>query len=237
MNFTLAFTTYNSAQYMIRQLEKDYFSMSGGLINQIVIQDDYTDDYNALLKFQTERIHIHQNPQRLLPLQGRVNLLNNCKNDWVILMDSDNFLTEKSFTALNNITPQSGTIYSPGFAYPDFDFKSQYADTTIDLNLAANRIGIPGVNWINVLLNTGNYLVPRLEYIEVAKNIDPNLPVHPCEVLYYNYLWLRSGRKIFCKANYEYEHGLREDSFYRTHSSIPNLENMLYSMYQQHRNI
>ena len=151
-------------------------------------------------------------------------------------MDSDNFLTEKSFAALADITPQLGMIYSPGFAHPDFDFKSQYADTTIDLNLAANRIGVPGVNWINVLLNTGNYLVPRLEYIEVAKNIDLNLPVHPCEVLYYNYLWLRSGRKIFCKASYEYEHGLREDSFYRTHSSIPNLENMLYGMYQQHRN-
>lgn len=235
MKYTLAFTTYNSASYMIKQLERNYFELSEGLIDEIIIQDDLTDDYNILKEFETNNIKIYQNSQRLLPLLGRVNLLNKCKNDWVILMDSDNFLNKKSFDALRPLSLQQGVIYAPGFATPEFDFKSQYANTMIDMHMAANRIGVPGVNWINVLLNTGNYLVPRQEYLEVAKDIDTSFPVHPCEVLYFNYLWLKSGRNIFCSENYEYEHTLREDSFYRTHSSIPDLEQSLYNLYLQHR--
>lgn len=231
MNYTLAFTTYNSADYIIQQLKKDYFKMSNGLVDEIIIQDDFTNDFNMLKPYETDNIKIYQNPSHLFPLLGRVHMLNNCKNDWVLLMDCDNFLSEKSFEVLHSFIPQAGNIYAPGFAYPDFNFRSQYADTLIDFKLAATRLGAPGLNWMNVLLNTGNYLVPRLEYLQVATEIDSTLPVHPCEVLYFNYLWLKSGRNIFCKADYEYEHGLRADSFYRTYCAHPGLPDIIYQMY------
>jgi len=235
MSYTLAFTTYKSSQYILRHLQNDYFKMSNNLIDEIIIQDDHTEDYSILKPYETDRIKIFQNEKRLLPLLSRVNLLNNCKNDWVILMDSDNFPTQKTFDTLNSFTPVSGVIYAPGFATPDFNFRSQYADTMIDMKMAAERIGVPGVNWINVLLNTSNYLIPRLEFLEVAKHIDPNLPVCPCEVLYFNYLWLKSGRRIFCNKDYEYDHGIREDSFYRTYCADSRLPESLYQLYYQHR--
>jgi hypothetical protein len=235
MKLTLAFTTYNSADYMLKQLEQDYFTMSNGIIDEIVIQDDYTDDYKILLEKQTDNIKVFQNSQHTYPLMSRVNLLNNCKNDWVILMDSDNFLTEKTFNVLGSFTPEPGVIYVPGFAHPGFNFKEQYADTLIDIKLAANRVGQPGLNWLDVLLNTGNFLVPRKEYIEVAKNIDPSLLVHPCEVLYFNFLWLSSGRVLYCNKDYEYIHGLRENSFYRTHCSDPRLPGSIYELYYQYK--
>ena len=235
MSYTLAFTTYKSAQYILRHLQNDYFKMSNNLIDEIIIQDDHTEDYSILKPHETDRIKIFQNEKRLLPLLSRVNLLNNCKNDWVVLMDSDNFPTQKTFDTLNSFTPEPGVIYAPGFATPDFNFRSQYADTMIDMKMAAERIGMPGVNWINVLLNTSNYLIPRLEFLEVAKDIDPNLPVCPCEVLYFNYLWLKSGRKIFCNKDYEYEHGIREDSFYRTYCADSRLPESLYQLYYRHR--
>jgi len=236
MNYSLAFTTYNSAEYMLRQLEKDYFKMSGGLVDEIVIQDDFTNDYNILIEKQTEKIKVFQNPKHTYPLLGRVNLLNNCKNDWVILMDSDNFLNEKSFETLNSFTPESGTIYVPGFAHPEFNFRSQYGDTTIDLKLAAERLGQPGVNWMDVLLNTGNFLVPRKEYLEVAKDIDPYFSACPYEVIYFNYLWLKSGRVLYCNKDYEYEHGIRSDSFWRTLSPYTgHMSQQINQMYYQHR--
>ena len=235
MNYTLAFTTYNSFQYIEQQLEKNYFDMSEGLIDEIVIQDDFTEDFAKLKPRETENIKVFQNPKRLLPLLGRVNLLNNCKNEWVLLMDSDNFLTQKSFESLNSLTPEPGIIYMPGFAHPNFDFRSQYPDTFIDLKLAANRVGQPGVNWINVLLNTGNYLVPKTEYLEVAKTIDPNLPVCPCEVLYFNYLWLKAGKKFFCKSDYEYKHTQRPDSFYMSYCADTRLPDLIYELYYQHK--
>ena len=235
MNFTLAITTYNSADFMLRQLEQDYFTMSKGLIDEIVIQDDCTDDYKILLEKQTDNIKVFQNSHHTYPLLGRVNLLNNCKNDWVILMDSDNFLNEKSFEVLNSFTPKPGTIYVPGFAHPDYNFKSQYGNTTIDLKLAAERVGQPGVNWMDVLLNTGNFLVPRKEYLEVAKDIDPYFSPCPHEVVYFNYLWLRSGRTLYCNKDYEYIHTQRDDSFWRTLSpTTGHMIQQIYQMYHQH---
>ena len=236
MNYSLGFTTYNSASYIERQLDKDYFKMSGGLVDEIVIQDDFTEEYNLLKKYESDKIKVRQNPQHLYPLLGRPHLLNNCKNDWVLLMDSDNFLNEKTFEALHSFTPEPGTIYMPGFAWPEFDFRSQYPDTFIDLKVAANRVNIPGVNWMNVLLNTSNYLVPRKEFLEVAKDIDPSYAACPFEVIYFNYLWLKSGRRFFCKSNYEYVHGLRDDSFYRTHGGhTGHLLEKIYKMYESHR--
>lgn len=234
MKFSLAFTTYNSANYMLKQLEQDYFNMSSGLIDEIVIQDDFTVDYDILLKHQADNIHVFQNSHHTFPLLSRVNLLNNCKNDWVLLMDSDNFLTKASFDTLNSFVPQQGIIYVPGFAHPSFNFREQYGDTMIDLKLAAARVGQPGLNWMDVLLNTGNFLVPRKEYLEVAKSIDSSLPVHPCEVLYFNYLWLKSGRTLYCNKDYEYIHSLRDDSFYRTHCSDTRLPHSIYQMYHSH---
>lgn len=235
MKYTLAFTTYNSADYIERQLSNDFFAMSSGLVDEIVIQDDCSEDYNKLKSKETENIKIYQNSKRMLPLLGRVEMLKNCKNDWVLLMDSDNFLTQKSFDALNSFIPEPGVIYMPGFAHPDFDFRSQYPDTFIDLKLAANRVGQPGVNWINVLLNTGNYLVPRLEYLEVSKTIDPQLPACPCEVLYFNYLWLKAGKRFYCKSDYEYIHTQRDDSFYRTYCADRRLPDSIYELYYLHR--
>jgi glycosyltransferase involved in cell wall biosynthesis len=235
MKFTLAFTTYNSYQFIEQQLSKDYFAMSEGLIDEIVIQDDFSDDFLKLKTKETENIKIYQNSKRLLPLLSRPELLKNCKNEWVLLMDSDNFLTTKSFNSLKTIVPQPGVIYMPGFAEPDFNFRSQYPDTFIDLKLAANRVGQPGANWMNVLLNTGNYLVPKREYLEVVKTIDPTLLVCPCEVLYFNYLWLKAGKKLFCKSDYEYFHTQRPDSFYRTYCADTRLPDSLYELYYQYR--
>jgi len=112
MSYTLAFTTYKSSQYILRHLQNDYFKMSNNLIDEIIIQDDHTEDYSILKPYETDRIKIFQNEKRLLPLLSRVNLLNNCKNDWVILMDSDNFPTQKTFDTLNSFTPVSGVIYA-----------------------------------------------------------------------------------------------------------------------------
>ena len=235
MKYTLAFTTYNSFEYMKRQLDRDYFNLSDGILDEIVIQDDCSSDYARLRPFETPNVRIFQNSARLLPLLSRVELIKNCKNEWIILMDSDNFLTPKSFSYLKNLTPNSGTIYAPGLGYPNFDFKSQYSDVNVDLSLAANRVGQPGTNWMNVLLNTGNYLIPKSEYLSVSTMIDPNLPVCPCEVLYFNYLWLKSGRSIFCAADYEYIHTQRPDSFYSTYCADTRLPESVYELYYKHK--
>jgi glycosyltransferase involved in cell wall biosynthesis len=71
--------------------------MSGGLIDEIVIQDDCSEDYDLLKPHESENVRLFKNEKNLSPLLSRVNLVKNCKNDWVLLMDSDNFLEKNCF--------------------------------------------------------------------------------------------------------------------------------------------
>jgi len=227
LKISLAFMTYKSSSYIEQQLQKNYFDMSDGLIDEIIIQDDFTEDYETLKKYETDKIKVFQNSEHMFPLLGRVNLLNNCKNDWVLLMDCDNFLDKNSFDKIKEITPQAGTIYCPDFSRPMFGYK-EFSNTEIDLKYVAERLSYN--NCMRIFINTGNYLVPRKEYLEVASNIDSNYSQYTVDCVYYNYLWLKSGRKLFCVKDYEYDHGMRGDSYYMTHSGIS--DQKLQEVYQ-----
>ena len=67
MNISLAFTTYNSAQFIENQLDKGYINASNGLIDEIVIQDDFTQDYVDLQKYKSNEVKVFQNEKHLSP--------------------------------------------------------------------------------------------------------------------------------------------------------------------------
>lgn len=214
MNVSLAFTTYFSANYIKKQLALDFFSLSDGWIDEIVIQDDCSTDYEELQSFQSEKIKLFRNPSNLSPLLSRPNLVGNCKNDWVILMDSDNFLNRECLAVLKNLELDRNTIYCPSFARPNFRYSS-FAGKTFSLNQIK---AIFDSSETRTFLNTGNYLVSKNEYLETCKNIDPKFCHFTVDVVYFNYLWLKSGKKLSCINGYEYDHTLRGDSYYMTHS-------------------
>ena len=226
MNISLGFLNYNSFSYIEKQLENDYFTMSNGIINEIVIQDDFSDhDYDKLKKRETENVKVFQNEKRIKPLLGRINLLNNCTNDWVLVMDCDNFLDKNSFSALfKNLEFKENTIYAPDFARPKFNFKT-ISDFNLDLNLVKNNL-----QFLLCFLNVGNYLVPKKRYLEVAKNIDYKFVEYTMEVLYYNYLWLSSGNFIKCVKGYEYDHAMRDDCF--SYSNDKNFNDIFQTLTQ-----
>jgi hypothetical protein len=216
MNISLGFLTYNSYDYIKRQLDHNYFDASKGLIDEIIIQDDFTDDYNKLKSFETKDIKVFQNPEHLFPLLGRFNLVENCKNDWVLVMDSDNFLHEQSFDVIRNLSLSSDTIYCPDFGTPGLDYR-ELSNTDIDIQTAKNILTTKSVSFIEIFLNTGNYLVPKQRYLEMLTQVDKQLAEYTIDVIYFNYLWLKSGNKLSCVKNFQYEHTYRDNSYYRTH--------------------
>jgi hypothetical protein len=48
----------------------------------------------------------------------------------------------------------------------------------------------------------------------VAEKIDESFAHWAVDVIYFNYLWLSSGYKLFCIKDYEYDHTLRGDSYW-----------------------
>jgi hypothetical protein len=236
MNISLTFLTHNSSSYIIQQLEKNYFEMSKGLVNEIVVLDDCTNDYSLLKKFETDNVKIFRNDEHLYPLLSRPKVVELCKNDWVLLMDSDNFLCESVFDFIREKKLDENYIYAPGFAMPRLDYRPEYGNSVIDLKLASEKLQRTKSKRMDALLNTSNYLVPKNNFLEVAKNIDPKFSPCPHEVVYFNYLWFSSGRKIFCSKDWEYHHTLRPDSFWRTLSgSTGHLLKEIYQMYFDER--
>lgn len=214
MNISLAFTTYKSEQYIINQLDRDFFSQSDGWIDEIIVRDDFSDDYEKLKKFENERIKIFRNESNIGPLLSRPKLVENCKNDWILLMDSDNYLNQECLNVLKNINLQDDTIYCPCFARPRFNFPMVTGKT---FGLADIKPIFSALE-VQIFLNTGNYLIPKKQYLEIAKSIDISYAHFTVDVIYFNYLWLSSGRKLSCVSGFEYDHTLRGDSYYMTHS-------------------
>lgn len=219
MNITLGFMNYNSFSYIERQLANDYFTLSNGIINEIVIQDDCSvDDFEKLKKLQTSNVKVFQNEKRLKPLLGRINLVNNCSNDWVIIMDSDNFLDRKSFEVL---TPylnslRENIIYCADYARPEFSYK-YISNALLDFKTVRQHIAR-----LSCFLNTGNYLVNKKRYLEIANQIDPSYAEYTLEVMYYAYLWLKNGNYLKCVENFEYDHTMRDDCFSLTNDRSHN---------------
>lgn len=213
MNYSLAFTTYNSYNYIVKQLEQNYFEMSDGRIDEIVIQDDCSKDYELLQPFVSSSVKVFQNQKNLSPLLSRIELIKNCKNERILLMDSDNFLDKNSFEKINKIEPKEDVIYCPDFARPNFQFK-EFSDVVIDLAFAKQHLTEIGMQ---IFLNTGNYFIPKNKYLEVAQNIDESFAYFTVDVIYFNCLWLKAGNKLHCVKDYEYNHTMRDDSYYMTH--------------------
>jgi hypothetical protein len=224
MNVSLAFTTWNSAEWIKQQLARDYFTQSSNLIDEIIIQDDYSNDYQILQNYQSDKVKLYQNELNLSPLLSREKLVENCKNDWVLLMDSDNFLRTTSefgdrncFDVIKALPLHTNTIYCPGFR-GHWGYNN-LRDKRIDLAFVREHFHDPSY-YMQMFLNTGNYFVPKRTYLEICKKIDKSYSHFTVDVVYFNYLWLASGNFLHCISDYEYDHTIRNDSFSFTHGDL-----------------
>jgi glycosyltransferase involved in cell wall biosynthesis len=214
---TIGITTYFSYDWVVKQLNLNYLDALKEIVDEIVIQDDCSDDYEKLKQYESLNIKVFRNQQNLSPLLNRIELLKNCKNDWVLLMDSDNTIKFKSECGLDWVNVVKGfnlnnksVIYSPGFkTHPGY---VNIMEKDMDLNFFKKHIDDPGY-YLKMLGNTGNYLVPRDKYLEVSSQIDNKYCHYIGEVLYFNYLWLKNGNTIQCKDDFEYNHVIRQDGY------------------------
>lgn len=214
---SIGITTYNSAEWVKKQLDLDYLTNLEELVDEIIIQDDCSNDYELLKRYESEKIKIFTNKENLSPLLNRVELLKNCKNDWVLLMDSDNTISLISEcgkkwvdTVKKFDLSDKQAIYSPGFVN-HFGY-NKILETQMDFNFFKTHFNDP-TYYLQMLGNTGNYLVPKNEYLKISEQIDESFTHYIGEVLYFNYLWLKNGNYIVCKKDFEYNHVLRDDSY------------------------
>src|ERR1700749_313615 len=198
--YSLCITTYNRHDLTIDSFLDVLYD---DRISEIVIVDDFSDPkiYTTLSVmiegvregggYKTgyhKKLKLYRNDENLGMSRNKAKAIELATNDWCIIFDSDNRLPTSYIDAIPNyLKPQ--TIYAPAYARPQFDYR-QLAGITYDSDKIAKSIHKPGVE---MMLNTCNYLVNREEYLQVYEY---NPAMKGTDTIWFNYLWLRSGRKI-----------------------------------------
>lgn len=191
-------------------------------INEIVISDENGEDATKIReRFADPKIKIFVNAERLGAFRNKEEAVRRATNEWVALIDSDNFAPISYFEAWLNYTqvhPISPSIvYAPsrtiptnghdGFDYRDF----------IPYVLTKQTYGtLKNYSMMECIINTGNYIVHRQFYLDSS---DPSYAhffttVNAWEAKLRTWLLLNKGANYVFPANLEYYHTVHSGSLY-----------------------
>ncbi len=211
------------------------------LISEIIITDENGEDAMKIWsELDDPKLKIFINEQRLGPFRNKQKALSLATNEWIAIIDSDNFApaayfeTAQKFIIENN--PSLNSILAPSKSCPGdnsssykthegFDF-TKFANKTINLQYL-RKFGLQNIIYnsnILILLNQGNYIINKWLVSNInIRDEDPDLieNCHSFDVIYYNSLLLdKLNANIMVIQNLYYNHSVHEGSIFLTTREI-----------------
>lgn len=205
MKLSLAITTMDRVDLTLESFAKVY---EHAMIDDIVIVEDagdilrFTELYGHVAGLK--KVRIYRNETNLGMSRNKACAISKAKNDWAIILDSDNILYPEYIDAIPE-TLRADTIMCPVFAEPDFNFK-EFSGMIIDRRNAKDYLH---VKEFRCFLNACNYLVNRDEYLRVYKY---NPEIKESDSIYFNHLWLAAGNSFYFVPGMRYYHRKHPDS-------------------------
>jgi hypothetical protein len=240
MYFTLCIPTMDRYDtFLIAYLIK---YVANPLINEIIITDENGNDIQKILESNIEKskLKLYKNDNRLGPFLNKLRACNLATNEWIALIDSDNFADEEyfniSYKYIKQLINPKYDIISPSFAKPAFDYRHLHNNIITKTSLKSlidfddkNR----GVNaGLSTLMNTGNYILNNSLITEINLNNEiNNIPYSSaCDVIYFNTLLFEQfDVKFHILSGLEYEHVVHHGSIYTTTcNKYPQFNNYVY---------
>ncbi len=197
-------------------------------IDEIVVVDDGSDDYPRLLVAITgahiTKARVSRNVVNRGVFGNKLESVARCKNDWVIMCDSDNTKDKAHIDKVLSLPLVPDTWYCPSFARPDFDYRHLVGE--YDLAGFQRIIDQP---MFECACNTGNQVVHRKRYMEVfgtyrSERADLMMPnwldipeaerstIHwrlvfdALDSFIFNMEWLSAGGRLAIAEGLEYDH-------------------------------
>ena len=213
-HFSVAITTFNRPEMTLRAIKS---VINNPLCDEIVIVDDSSTpenidelrrlpENNPDLRIQfRDKLKLIVNPENVGMSRNKNKAIYCCKNEKVLILDSDNYLIDGFFEAAQAYIHMPNTLLMPEQAMPEFIY-TEFVGRIIDRNTVKQFLGIP---MFQVLLNTGNYIVPRELY---HTTFEYNPEIKETDVLWFNYLWLKAGYKFFIVPGMNYIHDVHAGS-------------------------
>lgn len=231
MKISLCIPTFNRFDPFLRMYLPKY--IENPWIDEIVICDENGEDIrhiqahfddNTLTKFV-----LMKNDTRLYAYRNKEKVVKMAKNDWICLMDSDNFAPISYFEAWQSYIDEHGCetdrVYMPIQTITSmkenedcsigFDF-SEHLNMTYD----NSNIGEYDIEKMGCFLNTGNYIFHRSNFDTVFydKTYQDLLnDIYAVDVVFKNALMMAKGVKFSVVPNMRYYHIVHGGSFFLNH--------------------
>jgi hypothetical protein len=204
------------SEYIPKYLENPY-------IQEIIISDENGNDFNKI-KEQipcNSRLRLYKNEVILGPFLNKLQVLKKANNEWIALIDSDNFANidyfEVAIDYIKRQSPNEFSILLPSFAKPNFDYR-KFEDNIITKDNIRHVENIDK-SLFNTLINTGNYVINKnlIDLIDISKeNEDLISSSHACDVKYFNTLVLEQfpAFQLHIIKDLHYSHMVHNNSIY-----------------------
>lgn len=222
--FSLCIPTMNRYDTFLKTNLEKY--VDNPYIGEIIITDENGKDYdNVLRDFKTHidanKIKIYKNESVLGPFLNKSKAMKLSSNEWIALIDSDNFADINYFRAASEyISTQSlkkESLLVPSYATADFDF------THLEGQIINKRTisDISHKHHIDTLMNLGNFVINRylIEKLNLVSEIR-HLQYSPtCDVIYFmTLLFEQFDLDIHVPKGLHYTHVVHSGSVYLTSS-------------------
>lgn len=214
--------------------------LNNELVDEIIISDENGNDASKINRDfpNNPKIRIHINPSRLGPFLNKINCCKMSKNEWIVLMDSDNFADKNYFSVGKDFIERNclnkNTILAPSWAKPNFNY-------TKFSNVCINKHNIKNYprDSFTTLMNTGNYIINKYLITNINLINDHELIINSsaCDVILFNLLLFEQlDLNMYVVPNLFYNHIVHNGSIYtntvsQTRKYVNLVHNRYYSLF------
>jgi len=224
---SVAVPFFNTSQYINELLDP---LLKCEYIDDIIINDDASLDEefskleNIIGSINSKKIKIYKNKTNVGGFKNKYLTIQYCKNDWVYLLDSDNFTYSGMIDKFILEEKNKKTVYFPD----EFFFGSD--SSIIKIGIGYNEVDLDSIkvlikqknNIINNFLNLCNFFVNKNNFLDSCKNyfegiINDTISAENCsggDCALMMYCLLKNNSKIKVIPGYKYFHRIRYGGFY-----------------------
>jgi glycosyltransferase involved in cell wall biosynthesis len=186
-------------------------------VKEIVIVDDGSNEgefeklHSFVMSLKGEKpIALHRRNENKKALFTKVEVVEKCCGEWILVLDSDNTFFKKTLDAFSGLeAPSRDTFYCCSFAFPFFDF-SPIGYAALDFERISS-LAKQGLLQKYYIMNDGNYLVNKKSYLSSARMIGETQN-DEADVITLNYAHVSQGGKLKLIQKSRYFHRVHKRS-------------------------
>lgn len=203
--------------------------LANEMVSEIIITDENGNDIEKIQNAypSSSKLKLFKNIKKLGPFLNKLTACSYAQNEWIVLMDSDNFASTEYFeiaqTYINSkIEKKKNIILAPSFAKPSFNY-SHLSDVVFkngqfnNIKNAEIQNKPPSNSPSSTLMNTGNYVINKylINSLNLSNELNNIQYSSACDVIYFNTLLFEQlDLNLHVVPSLEYTHVVHSGSIY-----------------------